>query len=285
MNYEKYQNTIEKLEKINKYKMSISVNEVSNAYRKALSEVEDKIKRYLSKQSLTSNDIFVIDSLNKLKNDITSIIAELNNEVNTITKDNIISTYIYNFNTNLNVIKKYIIDFTFTRTIDEKSVLDIMTRQYNFKTINTFNNAELMSKIKTELSNAVIVGKSINDTSNSIKQVFNISKNKAVRIARTELHRSANVSRLESFNTVSDVLEETKNENFKKLIAVKVWHSVNDSRTREDHAEMDNVEANENGIFVLPDGTECESPGTTGLPEHDINCRCSFTIEFKEKEE
>lgn len=285
MNYEKYQNTIEKLEKINKYKMSISVNEVSNAYRKALSEVEDKIKRYLSKQSLTSNDIFVIDSLNKLKNDITSIIAELNNEVNTITKDNIISTYIYNFNTNLNAIKKYIIDFTFTRTIDEKSVLDIMTRQYNFKTINTFNNAELMSKIKTELSNAVIVGKSINDTSNSIKQVFNISKNKAVRIARTELHRSANVSRLESFNTVSDVLEETKNENFKKLIAVKVWHSVNDSRTREDHAEMDNVEANENGIFVLPDGTECESPGTTGLPEHDINCRCSFTIEFKEKEE
>lgn len=96
---------------------------------------------------------------------------------------------------------------------------------------------------------------------------------KSIRLIRTEAHR----------NRESASLEATKQAEKQGINFRVVWVSIIDNRTRDTHAEMDGVEAEltENGdrLFTLPDGVQTEAPGMTGIPDHDLNCRCT-TIQY-----
>jgi hypothetical protein len=62
----------------------------------------------------------------------------------------------------------------------------------------------------------------------------------------------------------------------------KIW--IYNSITRDlkpDHKAMNGKEADENGIFTLPDGTKTEAPGLTGKTIHDSGCACSVVWKVK----
>jgi hypothetical protein len=65
------------------------------------------------------------------------------------------------------------------------------------------------------------------------------------------------------------------------LEARKVWkHYPGASKNpREDHASMDGVPADKDGVFTLPDGTQTTAPGLTGDPAHDQFCHCGMVFE------
>ncbi|MBS3945305.1 MAG: hypothetical protein KGZ42_07400 [Melioribacter sp.] len=95
-----------------------------------------------------------------------------------------------------------------------------------------------------------------------------------LRIVRTEGHRVQNASRVIAFD---------KSESAAELLGIesqRTWlHPAGVKEPREDHIQMNDKGADENGLFTLPDGTVTEGPGLTGVPEHDINCHC--TLYFK----
>ena len=59
-----------------------------------------------------------------------------------------------------------------------------------------------------------------------------------------------------------------------------VWHSAMDERVRAEHGYMDQRLSDEDGMFDFPGVGKVESPGMTGVAEHDINCRCSLVGEI-----
>jgi hypothetical protein len=53
-----------------------------------------------------------------------------------------------------------------------------------------------------------------------------------------------------------------------------------DGREREDHAEMNNVEADSEGLFY-PGGLPTTAPRLTGDESQDINCRCDIITDIE----
>lgn len=91
-----------------------------------------------------------------------------------------------------------------------------------------------------------------------------------IRIVRTESHRVISEAQ-------KDRLDEAEKSGVKM---VKVWVSSKDERVRSSHVAMDGVSVPYKDDFVMPDGARGFAPGIIGAPQHDINCRCSWKIEF-----
>ena len=97
----------------------------------------------------------------------------------------------------------------------------------------------------------------------------------ALRIVRTEAHKVQSIAQLDS----------TEYAESKGVKGKKVWVSTLDSRTRPDHQMMDGVEADENGVFTLPDGSRGEAPGLLDNYDQNINCRCTYIYVIDEMPE
>jgi hypothetical protein len=98
-------------------------------------------------------------------------------------------------------------------------------------------------------------------------------------IARTESITALRAGRHEGFRQLVD------SGNIRPDQIVRVWDATGDSRTREDHAQMDGQEIV--GIdepFVAPDGSLMMYPGDTSLgapAEQTIQCRCITRTRIK----
>jgi SPP1 gp7 family putative phage head morphogenesis protein len=121
-------------------------------------------------------------------------------------------------------------------------------------------------RIRGVLAQGLVRGDGYARMAREMRGAINGSAYDAVRIARTEAHRVQNEAHL----------ERTKEVEAMGGRVVKVWSSAEDARTRDQHREMEGVEADKNGIFTLPDGARGEAPGLTGEAHHDINCRCTY---------
>lgn len=120
-----------------------------------------------------------------------------------------------------------------------------------------------LDRIKTELTQSLVQGKSYTQTASGIKRILNTSSTNAVRIARTEGNRLMNAG---AFANAKVAKAEGVN-------ITRVWDAVLDSRTRPDHAALDGKVEDENGLFYL-DGSSSQYPSHFGIAKHDINCRC-----------
>jgi hypothetical protein len=84
----------------------------------------------------------------------------------------------------------------------------------------------------------------------NISDKTGIDFNQSIRIIRTEGHRVQNAARVVSFNNAESAAQRLGIE------SSKVWiHSGNPREPRPDHIQMDGAEADEDGIFTLPDRT------------------------------
>jgi hypothetical protein len=134
------------------------------------------------------------------------------------------------------------------------------------------NSAKYLSQIKSELSQGLIKGEGYAKIANRIERATELSANKTLRIVRTEGHRAQSVGRTVAIDKVEGSAERLG------IKVVRVWLATSDDRTRDSHREMDGKEADEDGFFTLPSGVRTEAPGLTGLPEEDINCRCTVIV-------
>lgn len=92
-----------------------------------------------------------------------------------------------------------------------------------------------------------------------------------LRIARTEGHRVFSEARKDSLDNVKDKVKMTK-----------TWITSKDERVRSTHSPMNGVTIPYEDDFIMPDGAKGFGPGMIGSPEHDINCRCDWIIDFVE---
>jgi hypothetical protein len=131
-------------------------------------------------------------------------------------------------------------------------------------------------KLDRIIAQTLIQGKSIQKTAKEIKETINVSAKRAVTIARTEILRAMSMGQDEWYDRM-------KSRGFDVR---KKWLAYNDGRTRPDHIAMDNVLADEDGVFTFPDGTTMTAPRTSGVAAQDINCRCRMiTVVLNTKNE
>jgi uncharacterized protein with gpF-like domain len=107
-------------------------------------------------------------------------------------------------------------------------------------------------------------GESLNKIRNRIKHLYDVKDNSgAMRIARTEVISASNAGSLEGMKQ-SGVVEQ------------KEWLSSRDDRVRDSHLPpLDRQVVDLNKDFTSNDGNKAQHPGSFGIAEEDINCRCT----------
>lgn len=120
-----------------------------------------------------------------------------------------------------------------------------------------------LQKIIGEIESGLSSGRSLQQTARELKKQIDSTYNRMIRIVRTESHR---VRQLAEYNVYQDATQ-------KGIQVERVLISVIDGRERDQSAEMNGQVANENDMFVYPDGSTAITPGNTGNPAYDINDR------------
>jgi HK97 family phage portal protein len=117
------------------------------------------------------------------------------------------------------------------------------------------------NQIQVELTEAYEKGESIDQIADRIRSVFDIAKNRAKTIARTEIIGASNEGRGWAIN----------HSGFRE----KEWFTAMDEKVRPEHQAMHGKKIKIGDAWVFPDGTSVRHPGDYGGPPHQIiNCRC-----------
>ena len=123
-------------------------------------------------------------------------------------------------------------------------------------------------RIREEVAQGLIQGQPYQTTANAISRQMGMSAGRANRIVTTESHRAQMTGRLDGIKQAESA----------GVITERVWVATLDGDTRDQHGDMDGRTAEQDGTFILPDGTVTEGPGLSGVAEHDINCRCDVIV-------
>lgn len=133
--------------------------------------------------------------------------------------------------------------------------------------------AGIIRDINAVLTQGLHNGDSYRDMARSISKSIENDYIKATRIVRTEGHRVQEEARYDVINKIST---ETPYK------TMKWWDATLDTRLRDSHEYMGNKYPKENAIpydeeFVNDmTGGHGLYPGSLGVPEDDINCRCKM---------
>jgi SPP1 gp7 family putative phage head morphogenesis protein len=130
------------------------------------------------------------------------------------------------------------------------------------------------AEIRKSLTKGLILGQGYGKIGKDIKERLDISAGRAIRIARTEGHRVQSVARLDAIDKTTSAAERLGIE------VTRIWTATLDNRTRDTHADLDGQAASEDGFYTIS-GITTEAPGLSGVPEFDINCRCTERTEIK----
>lgn len=122
---------------------------------------------------------------------------------------------------------------------------------------------KLQKDIKKAVTQSLITGNGLYGTANQVKKSFDMSKEHAILIARTETGRIRSTAR-----------QQAQEEAVKKGVNLqKKWLATLDTRTREDHQELDGQTVDVDKPFKLGIYTAMQ-PRMFRVAKEDINCRC-----------
>jgi hypothetical protein len=250
-------------------------------YRLALIEIKSKIARMFEKygDDVKYADLISYNRLKNLENEIIEQIKILTNENIKTTRAGLKEFYSENY---------YRTAYSLEQSTGLKLGYGLLnTNVINASLLNPLDrikwsermkdNAQVFVKqIRSSLTQGLIQGEGYAKIARGITEKTGMDFMKSVRIIRTEGHRVQNAARVVSFKKGETAAERLGIE------SSRIWiHSGNPREPRPDHVQMDGVEADEDGIFTLPDGTTTEGPGLSGVAEHDINCGCTTGLKFK----
>jgi uncharacterized protein with gpF-like domain len=148
---------------------------------------------------------------------------------------------------------------------------------------NYFSRALRDKRFDSMIKKAIESGEPLSQA--NIDKAVTQMQNRALR------YRGETIARNESLNALragqhASIEQAVELGEVESQDVLKFWDASGDSRTREDHVEMEQKYADGIPIdepFVFPDGTEAMFPGDSSLgasPEQVIQCRCQERTEI-----
>lgn len=129
-------------------------------------------------------------------------------------------------------------------------------------------------KIVSNITQAVLQGKSIPEIAKSMETVVGMNKASALRNARTAMTGAQNAGRQQAYERAAAMGIKLQKE----------WIATLDGRTRHSHGKADGQKVDINGMFKVG-GCKMRYPGdvANGTAEEIYNCRCTMaTVEPSE---
>lgn len=121
-------------------------------------------------------------------------------------------------------------------------------------------------QITASVTSSILQGKSIKHMADDLqKRITTMSRNSAIRTARTAVTGAQNAGRMDSYAAAEKMGIKLRRE----------WVATLDNRTRHAHAMLDGQQADIDKPFKV-DGYEIMFPGDTSAPGYLVyNCRCT----------
>ena len=141
--------------------------------------------------------------------------------------------------------------------VPEQHAIDFLS-DYTFDNIKGMNE-DIANKLRQELSRGYMEGEGIAKIKKRVESVFDVGKNRAEMISRTEVTRSSQTGKLQAYQKAD---EKGK----------KIWITHFDDRTCALCKRMDGQEVDINEDFTDIDGW------TGKIALRHVRCRCSFSV-------
>lgn len=145
------------------------------------------------------------------------------------------------------------------------------------------NRAQIIYDIKKNIAIGLTQGDSYTTVAKRITKSVNNDYTKAMLITRTETHRVREQGFEDSGRAAQNDLMGTG------YVLSKTWRSMQDGSVRHtgdaNHVKMHGVTVLADEYFELVGGVKAFSPGMSGTPQNDCNCRCYASRDFMSAKE
>ncbi len=250
---------------------------IAAEYKQALDDTRKKLaityEKYAIAGELTYGQMAKYGRLSALEKELMGYFQERNTEVKKILKkipEEIINQsyreFAYQFDNGVGTRLSWGI-------VPKKAVEDIVNNPLDLIARDSLEIRQ-RSRIKTALAQGFLQGKSYQEMSKGIKDVYGKTAYEAMRVARTEGQRSAVAAQRAVYEKAESLGIET----------ALFWDAYIDSRTRENHGIENETKAQMHDgklmFFYKPTGQWVTGPMDQSLPAADvINCRCRIRQE------
>lgn len=244
------------------------LKQLEGNYKDALNEINNKIAILQAREDADlQHVIYQIDYQKALKAQVQTVLDQLHNNNFETVSEYLTKSYEDGFIGTMYDLQGQGIPLVFP--IDEEQVAAAI--QHETKLSESLytrlgKDTKVLSKqIAGEISRGIASASMYSEISRNIAGYCGISKNKAMRIARTESHRI-------QCKATADAQRKAKE---KGADVVKQWDASLDGKTRDTHRELDGQIRELDEPFEVQ-GMTAMQPGDFGDPAEDCNCRCAL---------
>lgn len=244
------------------------LKKLESNYKDALDEINDRIAILQSRNDADlQHVIYQIEYQKVLKAQVQAILDQLHNNNFETVSEYLTKSYEDGFVGTMYDLQGQGIPLVFP--IDQEQVVDAI--QHETKLSESLysrlgkDTKVLSRQIAGEISRGISNAAMYSEIARNIAGYAGISKNKAMRIARTEAHRI-------QCKATADAQWKAKE---KGADVVKQWDASLDDKTRDTHRQLDGQIRELDEVFEVQ-GKTAMMPGGFGDPAEDCNCRCAL---------
>jgi len=266
--------------KTNNKLSKVQEKELLTIYQSSLKEIRNDMFKMSDKADWTLNDMLKYNRLDKLEGEVLLEIKKIS-----------LGTYKNMLKTNKAIVKNTYNESWFGYEketgarldfdkLDSETVNKVVLNPYPGVTLRDLIKdltASQIKQLKIILGSGLTQGSTITEIANKLKEMLEINYVRAVRIARTESGRASEKAQLDLTSQAEDMGIKIR----------KVWAAVLDNRTRDSHANMDGVKADDDGLFNV-NGVIMSAPKVVvsdplgNAAGEVINCRCEYLEEIED---
>ncbi len=256
---------------------------IGRHYAGLLKDVQHNMADWFAKYAdadgkLNYSDLQKYDRISKLEKELrdtlkqgTALVAK---EIRDVTRQGIITSYdgvVKSVGENAGK--------TIRGVLDPKKINNIMQNPFSGLTLNerlSLRRADIEVRIRETITQGLSRGETYKTMADRLKVELENDAVKAMRIVRTETHRTVEAGKHEALQGAN-----------KQGVPMKKWWMMSfDERVRDSHAWMGHNYAQDN---MIPFDEDFENPATGGKGPHpgmmgtasdDCNCRCNMMIEL-----
>ena len=185
------------------------------------------------------------------------------------------SVYTFNYNSSGQDIEGQVSGYSFD-IYDEQTVMNLSTDDSSllpYKEVNGQKDIRWNTKqVNSEVLQGIIQGESIPEIASRLEKVTGMNRASAIRNARTSMTSAQNKGRIDSYRRAQQ----------DGVILKKKWLAANQpGRTRDWHAELNNVESDVEKPFFNSFGKIMYPGDPYAKPANVYNCRCTLVSVVK----
>ena len=281
-----FQDKQSELEKANQRRLSKQESVIKKQYEKMLQGILQDVSGYYTK--LEAGGVLTLEEMAKYKR-LDALVKQIETRSRQLTaqRQQALLTYLseamqYSYAYMAYSIETEALALLGYSTIKGEQVLAAINNPLHGLTLSETlekNRKEVMYQLRTRLTQELVNGSSYRSMANVLKEVVENDYRKAITIARTETHRITESGKQEA------VTRATK----QGIVMTKKWNTSRDTRvrktTKSNHVSLDGQTVPSDQPFKLGNGITAMTPGQSGTPQNDINCRCfaTYSVERVEK--